>query len=443
MNIALVHYRVGETDGVSLEMDKWKLVYEAQGHNCFYIAGSQGQTKAEIVDEIEYICEFNNRHVDNAYKALKDYNSEDDFKADVESYANIIQKKVEAIIEAKKIDVMIVNNIWSLGWNLSAMLAFTRIAKKYTNIQFLGHNHDFWWEREFYLSHTCNFVSEILEDCTLPNFDNVKHCVINSLAQLSAKKKRNVDTVVVPNVFDFEAPLWIEDSFNNSIRSECNIQDNDIVVLQATRVVERKGIELMFDTLAYMQTSVKNNVGKTLYNGQTIDNDSKVVFVFAGLIEDDVYFAKLVQKMQEMNIEYRIISDRVGHSRDEANNIYSLWDCYVCADVVSYPSIFEGWGNQFLEAMFAKKPTVVFEYTVFTADIKSCNFDVISLGDTYEKQGNLNNVNDAISKEVSQKCFNILLDKKQYTETTQRNFDICAKYFSIKALEDIITPLIS
>ena len=35
MNIAMTHFRVGETDGVSLEMDKWKTVLERNGHTVF------------------------------------------------------------------------------------------------------------------------------------------------------------------------------------------------------------------------------------------------------------------------------------------------------------------------------------------------------------------------------------------------------------------------
>ena len=35
MNIAMIHYRVGETDGVSLEMDKWKKVLEKNGHRVY------------------------------------------------------------------------------------------------------------------------------------------------------------------------------------------------------------------------------------------------------------------------------------------------------------------------------------------------------------------------------------------------------------------------
>jgi hypothetical protein len=49
MKIALCHFRVGETDGVSLEMDKWKKALEQNGHEVFYIAGSSGNCEAEII----------------------------------------------------------------------------------------------------------------------------------------------------------------------------------------------------------------------------------------------------------------------------------------------------------------------------------------------------------------------------------------------------------
>ena len=57
-----------------------------------------------------------------------------------------------------------------------------------------------------------------------------------------------------------------------------------------------------------------------------------------------------------------------------------MWDAYVHADLVSYPSTWEGFGNQFLEAVFAKKPIILFEHPVFRADMKKGGYRYISLG---------------------------------------------------------------
>ena len=41
------------------------------------------------------------------------------------------------------------------------------------------------------------------------------------------------------------------------------------------------------------------------------------------------------------------------------------------SDFVTYPSLWEGWGNQLLEALRARLPLMLFEYPVYQADIKS------------------------------------------------------------------------
>lgn len=37
--IGIFHYKVGGTDGVSLELDKWKSVFEQEGHSVFLGGG--------------------------------------------------------------------------------------------------------------------------------------------------------------------------------------------------------------------------------------------------------------------------------------------------------------------------------------------------------------------------------------------------------------------
>ena len=57
-----------------------------------------------------------------------------------------------------------------------------------------------------------------------------------------------------------------------------------------------------------------------------------------------------------------------------------LWDAYVFADFVTYPSWWEGWGNQLLEAVRAKLPVALFEYPVIWPTSRT-GFRVISFGD--------------------------------------------------------------
>ena len=48
----MVHFRVGELDGVSLEMDKWKSVLEEMGHTVTYLAGTISTATGHIIPEM-------------------------------------------------------------------------------------------------------------------------------------------------------------------------------------------------------------------------------------------------------------------------------------------------------------------------------------------------------------------------------------------------------
>ena len=88
MKIALMHFRVGETDGVSLEMDKWKIALEKMGHDVVYIAGSKGLTDNTtfIIEEIHYKNIRNELIVRNAYEKLIDF-KESELKNEIFEFA--------------------------------------------------------------------------------------------------------------------------------------------------------------------------------------------------------------------------------------------------------------------------------------------------------------------------------------------------------------------
>lgn len=109
--------------------------------------------------------------------------------------------------------------------------------------------------------------------------------------------------------------------------------------------------------------------------------------------------------------------------------IWSFWDAYSVADVITYPSILEGWGNQLLEAVFAKKVIVLFEYDIFRSDIKPVNLDYISLGDAYDTIDGLVYVSSKIVNEAACEVLNILFDSDRYKEAVEHNFEVCRENF--------------
>jgi len=121
---------------------------------------------------------------------------------------------------------------------------------------------------------------------------------------------------------------------------------------------------------------------------------------------------------------------------------YSLWDAYAHADLVTYPSVLEGWGNQFLEAIFAKKPVVVYEYPVYVSDLKDKGFEVITLGDTHKVDSDgLVIVDKNIIQQAAIEAIDILVDSKKREKITKKNFAICDQYFSYQSLGKILEKL--
>ena len=95
MRIALCHYRIGETDGVSLEMDKWKEILEAMGHEVFMIAGSAGTTEGYVIPELSYRYEEDLRIERNAYVEFWEYANESELMAAIEKAAARLERAVD------------------------------------------------------------------------------------------------------------------------------------------------------------------------------------------------------------------------------------------------------------------------------------------------------------------------------------------------------------
>lgn len=445
MNILMAHFRVGETDGVSLEMDKWKLQLEKMGHNVTYLAGTSGNTASIIIEELDFRTKKNVMFFNNCYKELVDFNSDSELIAAIEEYSDQLSKKITEVIYNNKIDLLIPNNVLSLGLSIPIGIAFAKAIDE-TKVKVLCHHHDFHWEREIYQNPTSTLVGDYLNKYFPYDKENIKHVVINHIAKAEMKTRKNIDAIVVPNVFDYTQETWREDNYNNDLRDKLGIHESDIVVLQSTRIADRKAIEIAIDFVAELNRNKKQLINKQLYNGKVFGENNEIYFVLAGLEEmDEVRLNKLVDKMESNNIKYIFANSLFEHSRSIKNGIkkYSLWDAYTISDIVTYPSILEGWGNQFLEAVFAKKPQIIYEYPVYKTDISRFNFNVISLGDIYSIDYNgLYYVDEQIITRARYEAFALLINKDLYQATTCENFNIAKKELSYEKLYEILNKIV-
>jgi glycosyltransferase involved in cell wall biosynthesis len=76
-------------------------------------------------------------------------------------------------------------------------------------------------------------------------------------------------------------------------------------------------------------------------------------------------------------------------------DLATLWDVYPHADFITYPSLYEGFGNAFLEAVYFKKPLLINRYTIFVRDIEPKEFDLIAM-DGYLTRKTVNRVREVL-----------------------------------------------
>lgn len=446
--IAILHYKVGDTDGVSLEIEKWQIVLENLGHEVFLCAGNLGLTNGTLIQEMFHHTAEADRLYANTFIALQGH--EEAYRAELEQVACTIEKKLSRFIEEKQIDVLMPHNLWSVAMNPAAALALGRVVKK-LQIPVLAQHHDFYWERIDGVALTCRTAVELADRYLPPRNPLIRHAVINSLAQASLKERKGIESTIIPNVFDFEGPDWQSDEFNKDFRRRIGVAENDILILQATRLVRRKGIELAVDFVKALNEPHRRVVleEKGLYDGRAFSKENRLVLVLAGYAQDDpggTYVTALQHKIDEAGIEAIFIENFVGRERfeDALRKVYSLWDTYVYADFITYPSLWEGWGNQLLEAIRAKIPYLIFEYPVYKADIKDKGLQAVSLGSNIQGADSttLVQVKPKEIERAADEAVQLLVDNKLRQAFVKQNFDLAREHYSLAALQQQLGDLV-
>ena len=101
---------------------------------------------------------------------------------------------------------------------------------------------------------------------------------------------------------------------------------------------------------------------------------------------------------------------------------FTLSDLLAQADLVTYPSEYEGFGNAFLEAIYHRRPVVCNRYQIYRTDIEPCGFRTITF------DGFLNH-------ETIEHTQQVLHDAAFREEMVNHNYQIAQDNFSYEVLE--------
>jgi len=405
-NVAFISTRIAGTDGVSLELEKWANIFEKFGLTCFYFAGELDRPpeRSYLVEE----AHFTHPEIKDVYnKSFGGMKRDRAVSKKIYQLAIKLKDHLYDFVKKFDIDLIIPQNALTIPLNIPLGIALTEFIAE-TNIRTLAHHHDFYWERDRFI---VNAVSDYLKMAFPPVLPAIEHVVINSAADAQLSLRTGVSAHIIPNVMDFDNPPPPPDEYTFDVRQALGIEDDELFVLQPTRVVQRKGIEHAIELV--------NRLGRK----------AKLVISHASGDEGYDYELRLKEYSELMKVNTVFVSDIIDEERGttpDGRKIYTLEDIYPYADLVTYPSTFEGFGNAFLETLYFKKPIVVNTYSIYLKDIQPKGFKVIEI-DGY--------VTDKAVEQTKQVLDNPELCK----EMVDHDYELGKKYFSYTVLERILS----
>jgi hypothetical protein len=302
-----------------------------------------------------------------------------------------------------QLEALIVENALTIPINLPLGLAITEFIAE-TGYPVIAHHHDFYWERQRFFN---NSVRDYLASAFPPSLPSIRHVVINSVQAHQLASRLGLNSMVIPNVMDFDSPPPQLDEYAFTARADLGVAPDQYLILQPTRIIQRKGIEHAIELTRRLGLPAELVISHA--SGDEGSTYEQRVHEFAALLKVTI------------NFESDIVGDKRGLTAD-GRKIYTLADVYPHADLVTYPSSKEGFGNAFLEAIYFKRPLVVNNYSIYEADIKPKGFQVIEF-------------NGFISEKTLEDTRYILTHPEVAREQCDHNYELARRYFSYSMLE--------
>ncbi len=238
VKIGFVGTRFSGTDGVSLESAKWAQVLWDHRHVSYWYRGlSDRDEETSMVVPHAYFghpdIEWINR------RAFGTRTRTPDVTQRIYALADYLKGTLYEFTRRFDLDLLIVQNALCIPMNIPLGVALTHFISE-TGFPTIAHHHDFYWERDRF---SVSAVTDLLWMSFPPALPQIQNVTINSFAQEDLAHRRGVSSMLVPNVLDFENEPEEVDDYALDFRRDVGLAEDDIMFLQPTRVVPRKGIE--------------------------------------------------------------------------------------------------------------------------------------------------------------------------------------------------------
>ena len=406
LRIGFVATRFAGTDGVSLEAEKWAVELRAMGHDVYYFAGvvDRPAEKSREVPE----AFFGHPDVATISEAVFGDASSGrpaSVSRAIDELTAHLKSALYDYVRDFELDMLLPENALTIPMHLPLGLAITQLAAE-TGIPVLAHHHDFAWERQRF---AVNRAADVISAAFPPALPNVRHACINTTQREAIARRLGRTARVIPNVMDFENPPPVPDKVTAGLRADLGLADDELFVLAPVRVIPRKGLEHAVELVARLGRKARFVVSHAA-GDEGLEYEARIR-EFARLLDVDVLWA----------------ADRVADFERGADadgrQLYSLGDMYDACDLVAYPSLIEGFGNAYLEAVYHRMPVFVNRYPIYDVDIRPKGFRAIEM-------------NGFVTEAVVEETRAVLDDPARIAEWTETNYAEGLRHFSHKAVRD-------
>ncbi len=408
--IGFISTRFAGHDGVSLESAKWAEVLWEDRHTSFWYAGLMDRDPGVswCVPEAHFA------HSENEWINQRIWGRTHRSRLvtqRIHALAAYLKTTLYEFVERFGIEILIPQNVLTIPMHLPLGVALTEFLAE-TQIPTIAHHHDFYWERDRF---AINAVTDFLDMAFPHRGQNIRHVVINQQAQEQLSLRKGVSSTLVPNVFEFEKDPPPPDDYCKDFKTAIGLEDDDLLILQPTRIVPRKGIENAIRLV-----------------GRLNNPKCKLVITHEAGDEGMEYQHLLEELAREEGVGLRIISDRITDVRQtdqEGRKTYTLWDAYAHADLVTYLSTYEGFGNALLEAFYFRVPVVINRYSIFIQDIEPKGF-LLPMMDGF------------VTTKLLDQIQRLLDDQDFRQKTVHSNYHLARQYYGYAPLRRNLQTLI-
>ena len=408
--VGFISTRFAGTDGVSLEAAKWAEVLWHDRHVSYWYAGLLDRS----ADVSMCVPEAYFNHPENLWINERIWGRgtrTPRITRRIHDLAEYIKGTLYDFVERFDLSLLIVENALTIPMHLPLGIAITEFLSE-TVMPAIAHHHDFYWERSRF---QVNNVPDFLDMAFPPRDIYLQHVVINQPAREELALRKGISSILIPNVLNFHEPPPPPDDYGQDVREAIGLGPEDKLILQPTRVVPRKGIEHSIMLLKRL-------------------GDSRLKLVISHGVGDegDGYAQQIQELAANEGVELIFFGHRVGDRRrinGNGDKIYVLQDLYQHADLVMYPSIYEGFGNAFLEAIYYRVPIVVNRYPVWVRDIEPKGFRVPLM-------------HGFVSNDVVHEARRLLDDEEYRQAMLEHNYQLAMRYYSYPVLRYGLSTLI-